>query len=631
MSSTTSGSSETTDVRTPSPDDNDQTIDLVTSWIEQVHIADMSTTGSTRGRENDSSGPKVNKPQEFSGNWRQFSAFKVQCLIAFKMHPTQFDTADKKVMFITSYLRGPAYDWVQPHIEDYLTHSTAANRRATTTEVLESATTLMTALEQTFGQGNDRLEAERDLRQCRQKGSAAKYKAEFQSLALKTGWNDTALADAFYMGLKEGVKDEIVRQGRPDTQTEMFDLAMTIDTRLWERQQERGGKHVVRTANTGARREAPKWRNDYYGPQPMQLDATQGYPKKRGPGKVSQGPRQQQGNGPRKPFDKSQLECHNCGKKGHFARECNARKQRHELPKPEQIRATKEATSKQKVAATRVPDHAELTWTACYDDDCHVHMSDKEGSGWYPSDRTKAQSVCVLRGTPQNALVPRESSPEPEESSDEDYEVVEASSSEIEEEVIERWVMPPNDAGMNILRLLRTQWTQVCPWIDDIQYVDQHYFDQLAESMRRQMRLLPVTSQPHSHERIVQEIVPFGSEFTPKGGYFTPEGINVPRTLRLQVANLRLEYGKNALEQRGRTRVMPLNPTNVTHQSMSKDETFRDQIIPGPDESCFEEPVLKRRVQPSQERKGRPDAPYGPPLPRTLRYEQAKNEQVRRK
>ena len=76
---------------------------------------------------------------------------------------------------------------MQPHIEDYLTNNNATNRRASTNTVLASANLLFNALEETFGQGNDRLEAERDLRQCRQKGAAAKYKAEFQSLALKTG------------------------------------------------------------------------------------------------------------------------------------------------------------------------------------------------------------------------------------------------------------------------------------------------------------------------------------------------------------------------------------------------------------------------------------------------------------
>ena len=32
-------------------------------------------------------------------------------------------------------------------------------------------------------------------------------------------------------------------------------------------------------------------------------------------------------------------------------------------------------------------DHASLSWTACYDDSCWVHLSDKEGSGWFPKLR----------------------------------------------------------------------------------------------------------------------------------------------------------------------------------------------------------------------------------------------------
>lgn len=31
------------------------------------------------------------------------------------------------------------------------------------------------------------------------------------------------------------------------------------------------------------------------------------------------------------------------------------------------------------------PKHAHLSWTVCYDDDCPIHLSDKNGSGWFPS------------------------------------------------------------------------------------------------------------------------------------------------------------------------------------------------------------------------------------------------------
>lgn len=35
--------------------------------------------------------------------------------------------------------------------------------------------------------------------------------------------------------------------------------------------------------------------------------------------------------------------------------------------------------------APRDPSHERLSWTVCYDDDCRIHLSDKNGSGWFPS------------------------------------------------------------------------------------------------------------------------------------------------------------------------------------------------------------------------------------------------------
>jgi hypothetical protein len=29
-------------------------------------------------------------------------------------------------------------------------------------------------------------------------------------------------------------------------------------------------------------------------------------------------------------------------------------------------------------------EHGLFSWTACYDDGCFTHKSDKEGAGWYP-------------------------------------------------------------------------------------------------------------------------------------------------------------------------------------------------------------------------------------------------------
>ncbi|RPB14710.1 hypothetical protein P167DRAFT_533704 [Morchella conica CCBAS932] len=32
----------------------------------------------------------------------------------------------------------------------------------------------------------------------------------------------------------------------------------------------------------------------------------------------------------------------------------------------------------------RESQHGSMSWTACYDDSCRIHFSDKEGSGWFP-------------------------------------------------------------------------------------------------------------------------------------------------------------------------------------------------------------------------------------------------------
>jgi hypothetical protein len=60
----------------------------------------------------------------------------------------------------------------------------------------------------------------------------------------------------------------------------------------------------------------------------MQLDATKGKPGSnyKGPKKGLLRPQTNKGT-----KDKSSVEYYECGKKGHYARDCNARKQRYEL------------------------------------------------------------------------------------------------------------------------------------------------------------------------------------------------------------------------------------------------------------------------------------------------------------
>lgn len=139
----------------------------------------------------------------------------------------------------------------------------------------------------------------------------------------------------------------------------MCELAIKIDRRIYERQLERKGKSFAPNANHKAKRDVPAWRDDYYGLQKMQIDATKGKPgSNKGPRKGQQ-QRPQSNKGTK---DKSSVKCYECGKKGHYARECNARKQRHELQGSgptrsrdhKAFRATK-GSDKEVVDTTRYP------------------------------------------------------------------------------------------------------------------------------------------------------------------------------------------------------------------------------------------------------------------------------------
>ena len=69
---------ESTPEEPASPLVTNQSLPLVTEWLENVHLNEMSNNGSTRGGGGDiPSGPKVNSPKEFAGLRNQFESFRI--------------------------------------------------------------------------------------------------------------------------------------------------------------------------------------------------------------------------------------------------------------------------------------------------------------------------------------------------------------------------------------------------------------------------------------------------------------------------------------------------------------------------------------------------------------------------
>ena len=306
-------------------------------------------------------------PDTYAGGSKDLERFLSQCQLYFLLKGDDFKRPLEKVLFAGSHLRGPAADWFTPYIRDI---ARGNNARQETKELFGSFLNFEKGLEQLYGSRDKQRVVVRQLQQLKQQGPASQYTATFRRLALDSGWNDAALATQYYSGLRDSIKDELARGDRPDDLDALIERSISIDERFFERRMERG-RYSGYTPN----QKQP--RQPYYGPEPMDLSATRG---------------------PLTPKDRDHRMKNNlclyCGKPGHRARECKAKQTKAALaatrtfdPYDDDIKGPPQylkATRMTHDWVNNLSTHDTLSWTACYDDYCHTHRSDKMGAGWFP-------------------------------------------------------------------------------------------------------------------------------------------------------------------------------------------------------------------------------------------------------
>ena len=229
-------------------------------------------------------------------------------------------------------------------------------------EVFNRFLTFVAKIKQNFGDLNKVRKATYTVMIICQRTSVATYTTEFQQAAAYLGdWSDRSLMEHYCQGLKNKIKKELIIYKNPKDLNALINLAIKIDNHLFECCYQDGTPRHTNQRHTGN------------GGDAMELDSTnQKNPQK---DKSKQSDKKPQGPNPN--WTEEQKKCYeqklciHCRKNNHMGWKCPNK------PKKEE---KKQAATTQK----KEEDHAAYHWTACYDDDCNIHWSEKDATGWYP-------------------------------------------------------------------------------------------------------------------------------------------------------------------------------------------------------------------------------------------------------
>src|SRR5882762_8358812 len=177
--------------------------------------------------------PKIKEPASFAGtDPTKLQEFLAQCLLTFNTEPRCYQRDEAQVMFVASYLTEAAASWFQPFL-------LATNQPS----ILSDWAEFVSELTEMFGDPHLASMSEWKLQTLHMRDIhyVNRYIVDFMKYSADTGWNDTALVHAFYSGLPDRIKDEMVHIGGcPCTFADMKTIALVIDQRYHEHQQEKG-------------------------------------------------------------------------------------------------------------------------------------------------------------------------------------------------------------------------------------------------------------------------------------------------------------------------------------------------------------------------------------------------------
>uniref|UniRef100_A0A8C9Y649 CCHC-type domain-containing protein n=1 Tax=Sander lucioperca TaxID=283035 RepID=A0A8C9Y649_SANLU len=181
-----------------------------------------ATSGAVSFRE-----PKVPTPDKYDGDLGRCRSFLMQCGLGFDLQPNSYATDKARIAFVIELLRGRALDWA----------SALWERQDTCMGSYQEFTAEMRKLFDHPVRGRDAANRLFSLHQGAR--SVADFVIEFRTLAVESEWNETSLQAAFYQGLSEQLKDELISYPEPSDLDSLIALSIRVDNRIRERRREK--------------------------------------------------------------------------------------------------------------------------------------------------------------------------------------------------------------------------------------------------------------------------------------------------------------------------------------------------------------------------------------------------------
>jgi hypothetical protein len=165
-------------------------------------------------------------------------------------------------------------------------------------------------METVFGKANIKREAAAKIYRFRQRGSLNDYMTEFLNLNAILEWRKNALIPLYEKGLSEEIKDVMIHITRPDRLQPLIEKVRAINHNIQERRNDKKYGWQLKFQKK-ERQERKTSDRSYLGPGPIEIDKVQH--KEKTPGNSK----------------KKGVKYFNCGKKGHYMRDCHGEKKKH--------------------------------------------------------------------------------------------------------------------------------------------------------------------------------------------------------------------------------------------------------------------------------------------------------------